>query len=406
MSDTPTTDYIAEKPDWAKSKADLRRERGEKPSRVGRIIWLILLLLAVGFAAAALLKPKATQETEATALTPVTVSTKYLAAQETQVVQAQTVRQNIKVTGTIQPLFEAQLPALISAQIEQVAVRPGDAVKKGQLLIAMDTENLNIQKEQQLSSVEATQAQLALAQSQLKRTQEMSAQGIATSAQLEQALSTVQAQAANLHAQQSQIKATEYQIRNANVYAPINGIVSFRQAEPGQFVGIGSPLLTIVDLARMELRVNVSAADSANIVTGMKVNISIEGLPLATFTGTVSRISPVATNGTRTIPVYIVLENTGGLLRGGMFATGQITLEEKPNTLVIPPSAIRYDEQNQPYVLKIDGETVVRQDISVAGSWGQNQMREVTQGLNSGDRIVVLPLPGLQVNDTVQLIEG
>ncbi|MDX1344053.1 MAG: efflux RND transporter periplasmic adaptor subunit, partial [Reinekea sp.] len=200
--------------------------------------------------------------------------------------------------------------------------------------------------------------------------------------------------------------ATEYQIRNANVYAPINGIVSFRQAEPGQFVGIGSPLLTIVDLARMELRVNVSAADSANIVTGMKVNISIEGLPLATFTGTVSRISPVATNGTRTIPVYIVLENTGGLLRGGMFATGQITLKEKPNTLVIPPSAIRYDEQNQPYVLKIDGETVVRQDISVAGSWGQNQMREVTQGLNSGDRIVVLPLPGLQVNDTVQLIEG
>ncbi|MDX1343435.1 MAG: hypothetical protein R3227_13795, partial [Reinekea sp.] len=128
MSDTPTTDYTAEKPDWAKSKADLRRERGEKPSRVGRIIWLILLLLAVGFAAAALLKPKATLETEATASTPVTVSTKYLAAQETQVVQAQTVRQNIKVTGTIQPLFEAQLPALISAQIEQVAVRPGDAV--------------------------------------------------------------------------------------------------------------------------------------------------------------------------------------------------------------------------------------------------------------------------------------
>jgi RND family efflux transporter MFP subunit len=399
---TDQNQATSEKPEWAKTKSDRRREAGLKPSKAK---WLVLFFIVVGVAVAVYaLKPAESEIVEA--IQDPEISVKYLASQELATVQAKTLQQQIKVTGTIAPLTVAQLPALISAQVDSVTVRPGDAVKKGQLLVSMDTESINIQKEQQLSAIGATQAQLTLAESQLKRTQEMTKQGIAPSSQLEQALSSVQAQEANLQAQKSQIKATDYQLRNANIFSPVNGVVSQRQAEPGQFVGVGSPLMEVVDLSVMELVVNVSTAASSKIIVGMTVNISIEGIPEETFTGTVSRISPLASRGTRTIPVYVLIENAERKLRGGMFAVGQITLNEKANAIAINESAIRYDEANNPYVFKIANDTVEHQAVTLGDYWGENQQVEVISGLVSDDVIVVLPLPGLSSGDAVQMIEG
>jgi RND family efflux transporter MFP subunit len=390
-----------EKPEWAKTKADRRREAGLKPSKAK---WLVLFFIVVGVAVAVYaLKPAESEVVEA--IQDPEISVKYLASQELATVQAKTLQQQIKVTGTIAPLTVAQLPALISAQVDTVAVRPGDRVKKGQLLVSMDTESINIQKEQQLSAIGATQAQLTLAESQLKRTQEMTKQGIAPSSQLEQAQSSVQAQAANLQAQKSQIKATDYQLRNANIFSPVTGVVSQRQAEPGQFVGVGSPLMEVVDLSVMELVVNVSTTASTQIVVGMTVDINIEGIVDETFTGTVSRISPLASRGTRTIPVYVLIENAEQKLRGGMFAVGQITLNEKANAIAINESAIRFDDTNNPYVFKIANDTVEHQAVTLGDYWGEKQQVEVVSGLVSGDVIVVLPLPGLVSGDAVQLIE-
>ena len=391
-----------EKPEWAKTKADRRREAGLKPSKAK---WLVLFFIVVGVAVAVYALKPAESEVVEVAQDPVT-SVKYLASQELATVQATTLKQQIKVTGTIAPLTVAQLPALISAQVDSVTVRPGDTVKNGQLLVSMDTESINIQKEQQLSAIGATQAQLTLAESQLKRTQEMTKQGIAPSSQLEQALSSVQAQEANLQAQKSQIKATDYQLRNANIFSPVNGVVSQRQAEPGQFVGVGTPLMEVVDLSIMELVVNVSTTASAQIVVGMTVDINIEGIADETFTGTVSRISPLASRGTRTIPIYVLIENAERKLRGGMFAVGQITLNEKANAIAVNESAIRFDETDNPYVFKIANDTVVQQAVSLGGYWGEKQQVEIISGLESGDVIVVLPLPGLSSGDAVQLIEG
>ncbi len=405
MNDTTTSAQSSTKPDWAKTKSDLRKERGEKPSRKGLVALAVIIVLAAGFVAVkGFFAPPVNEENTVTETSP-KIDVKYLADQETTIIQAVTLQKQIKVTGSISPLNTAQLPALISAQIKNVYARPGDRVEKGQLLVALDTENLVIQKEQQLSNVAATQAQLELAESQLKRTEEMSEKGIATSSQLEQAASTVQAQKASLQALKSQIKATDYQLRNANIYTPFNGVISLRQSEPGQFVGTGSPLMSLVDLSVMELMVNVSTADSVNIVPGMTVDISVEGLANDNFIGTVSRISPITANGTRTIPIFIVIDNKNLSLRGGMFAIGQITLQEKPNAIAIDAGAIHNDE-DQPYVLKIVDNVVEKQTVQLGERWGERQQVEIMSGLNSGDQIIVLPMQGLQAGDAVELIEG
>ena len=405
MNDSTSNIQTAAKPEWAKNASDRRRDRGEKPSRIGLIIFIVIVILVAGFV---VLKSATAPAEDASNLVvsnePVT-NVKYIASQETAVIRPITLKQQIKVTGSLSPLNTAQLPALISAQIETVYARPGDKVKKGQLLVSMDTENLVIQKEQQLSNVEATQSQLALAESQLKRTQEMTEKGIATSSQLEQAVSTVQAQKATLQAQKSQIKATDYQLRNANIYAPFDGVISLRQSEPGQFVGTGSALMSLVDLSVMELMVNVSTSDSINIIPGMNVTLAVEGLTNKNLIGTVSRLSPITANGSRAIPVFITINNNEQTLRGGMFATGHITLKEKSNAIAIDEGALRF-EGNKAYVLKIVDGITVSQPVELGALWGENQRREITSGLNAGDQIIVLPMQGLQVGDAVELIEG
>jgi RND family efflux transporter MFP subunit len=223
---------------------------------------------------------------------------------------------------------------------------------------------------------------------------------------LEQADSSVQAQQANVQSQKAAIRAIDYQLENANIYSPLSGIVAARQTEPGQFVGAGSPLMEVVDLSVMELAANVSTKDSAQIKVGMTVTLRIEGLPGQSFTGTVQRISPVAARGTRTIPVYITIQNQDRTLRGGMFATGQITLEEQPETLTIPQTAIHQNDDAAPFVLVVKDNRVVAQPVTLGQTWGQEEALEVTSGLTEGDRIVVLPLPGLNAGDAISLIEG
>src|SRR5690606_2723658 len=108
---------------------------------------------------------------------------------------------------------------------------------------------------------------------------------------------------------QGQVAAAQIALQNATVKATMAGIVSARSVEPGQTVQAGAALLTIVDLDRLELSGAAPVGSSAQIKAGQAVDVAVEGLPGQHFAGTVDRVNPIAVAGTRTIPVYIGLDN-------------------------------------------------------------------------------------------------
>jgi RND family efflux transporter MFP subunit len=175
--------------------------------------------------------------------------------------------------------------------------------------------------------------------------------------------------------------------------------------EPGQTVQAGSPLLTIVDLDRLELTGAAPVGSSARIKAGQSVAVTVEGLPSQGFTGTVDRVNPVAAAGTRTIPVYIGLANEQRLLRGGMFATGQVVVAEMPDALAVPKAAIREDAEGF-YLLKLTDGAVVRQGIEQGDAWNGGQLIQITTGLVAGDVVVTAPLTQLQPGDQVEMVKG
>ncbi|KKB82891.1 hypothetical protein VW29_15190 [Devosia limi DSM 17137] len=394
------------KPDWAQSKHDkenvARIAAGEKPRRRRwpLILLGVVVLAIVGFVAFQLLKPPAA-EPDVVATVPVM----QLNPAEVATIEPQVLAQTVRVTGSLEPQRLTQLGSQVSGRVIAVMARAGDAVKEGDVLLQIDTESLLIQLNQQTSTADATRAQLALAESQLLRATDLTERGLTASSNLEQAQSSANALRANLAALEAQVEGARIALQNATVKSPMDGIISDRAVQPGQTVQQGATLFTIVDLDQLYLNGSAPVGASAQIAKGQAVSIAVEGFPNRTFEGTVDRVNPIAVAGTRTIPVYIMLSNDEGLLRGGMFATGQIVVAEQVDGIAIPAVAIREDADGY-FVLKLVDGTVERQAVEQGASWNGGRLIEIAAGLAPGDLVVTAALTQLQPGDKYEMVEG
>lgn len=395
------------KPEWAQSKRDkdnaARVAAGLKPRR-RRWPWIVLAVIVAAVIAVwfMLSQQAAVAPTEET---PAADPVMQINPAEISTIEPQTLTRTVRVTGSLAPQQQTQLASQVSGRVVAVMARPGDAVSEGDVLLQLDTESLRIQLDQQTSTAEATRAQLVLAESQLARTADLISRGLAASSGIEQVQSSADALRANLAALEGQVEAARIALANATLKAPLDGIIAERNVSAGQTVQQGATLFTIVDLATLELDGSAPVGSSPQLEKGQAVAVTVEGLPGNTYTGIVDRINPIAVAGTRTIPVYIVLENERGLLRGGMFATGQIVVAEKPDAIAVPQTAIREDAEGY-FVLKLAEGQVVRQAVEQGESWNGNRLIEIVSGLSAGDVVVTAPLTQLQPEDRVEMVEG
>ncbi len=392
------------KPDWAQSRREKRNAervaQGLKPRR--RVLpWVVLLIAVAAILAFVFLRPAPPPVQEAAQEAPVT---KQIRQSETVTIAGTTLRQTVKVTGTLVPGQQSEVSAQASGRVIAVLKRPGDAVREGDVLAQIDRATLELQLSQQQATAEATRAQLVSSQQQLDRTEELARQGLASPSTLEQARSATAALSANLAALETAVESAELALNNATVKSPLTGTVSSRSVEPGQTISSGTPLFTIVNLDEMEFQAAASVNSSAMVDAGQAVDIDVTGLEGENFNGVVTRVNPVAVSGTRTVPIYIELENAQGSLRGGMFATGNITVVEKADAHAVPAAALREDAEGQ-YVLKLTDGILARQGVSVVNEWERGGLLEV-EGLADGDVIVAAPLDDLEAGEAYSLVEG
>jgi RND family efflux transporter MFP subunit len=393
------------KPAWAMSRREAdaaRRVRDGLPPRRRIWPWLILLLGLIGAGGAWWWQSRQEAAPDIAAPVPVIESRMQVNQDEYVTIAPITLQRTIKVIGTLRPSRQAELSSQTGGLVEAVNARPGDRVSEGQVLVQVDIERLTLDLDLQRSNAAASQAQLELAEGQLERAKALVDRGVSTASTLEQAQSSVDGLRASVSALTDQVAAAELNLRNASVRAPFDGIVSSRSVEPGAYVGIGSPFITVVDLSMVEMEANASVSAGALLRPGQPVTISVDGIADRTFPGTVERINPVATEGTRTIPVYVTLANTDGILLGGMFATGEVVVAKEENAIAIPTDAIREDGQGA-YVLRIIDGTLTRQPVSQADQW-EGGLTRLVDGLAPGDVVVSAALPELSVGDLVTLV--
>lgn len=394
-----------EKPVWAQSRREKRNAervaQGLKPRR--RIWpWIIVLGIVAAVAAYIFLNPEPAPVETVAAEEPVVV--RQIRQSETATLAPTTLRETVKVTGTLVPAQLSDVASQASGRVMAVLVRPGDTVNEGDVLAQIDRAALELQLNQQRATASATRAQFESSQQQLERTEQLATQGLASSSVLEQARSATAALQSQLDALQTGVDTAALALDNATVTSPLSGVVASRSVEPGQTIQAGTPLFNVVNLEEMEFQAAASVNSSALVSAGQSASVTVTGLEGQQFTGQVSRVNPVALTGTRTVPIYIELDNSNGALRGGMFATGNITVLEEAGALAVPSSALREDAKGQ-FVLVLDGETLTRKPVEVTREWNRGSLIQVS-GLAEGDVIVAAAVTELQPGERFALVEG
>lgn len=191
------------------------------------------------------------------------------------------------------------------------------------------------------------QEDIAAAQAQVRQQQAALQNAIAnqkTVALRSEDILAAQAAVRQAQAQVAQAKATlsfnQAQVANASIRSPIDGIVAARETEPGQIASPGTALMRIVNVKTVYYEPTISETDFAQTAVGNPVTVHADALPGKTFQGRVIRVNPAASTGSRVFSLRVKVDNPTFALRPGMFARGDIVTRIDKNVVIIPATAV------------------------------------------------------------------
>lgn len=245
-----------------------------------------------------------------------------------------------RYVGSLEAWDEAKVgPQFISAYVTEVLVRPGDQVRRGQVLARLEPQRAQAEQEATRLQAQALETQLVAVQKESERIQGLMKKGIVSVNEAERKLADAQSQAAKLGAAKSQLESTRLEVEDSTLRAPFDGEVSDRQLDPGAFVHPGTPIVSVVDRRRVRISADAPESDFDLLAPGTVVRLHV----LSTnreLTATISRRSPAADPSTRTIHFEMDMANADRSLPVG--ATAELFVSDaKPRpALAVPAAAV------------------------------------------------------------------
>ena len=327
-----------------------------------RVIGALVGLLVVGGLAGAVALRAAKKISDGPEVKAAT--TLEFGAGELATVEPKSMPRWLPVSGTMQPVRQATVKAKVSGDVRQITVREGDSVQAGQMLVRVDTADLDARVLERQGQLQSARAQLALADKTNAMNQKLLKQNFISQNASDNAESSLEVAKGNLQAAQAQSRVAQNALKDSVATAPLSGIVAKRHVQPGEKVAFDSPLVTVVDLKDMELQAAVPSSDIPELKPGMSVDLAVDGFTDRKFTGRIERINPSTEAGTRAILVFVGIPNEAQALRGGMFATGRIALAAGAPVPTLPATAVR-TEAGQSYIWTIQGGKLAKKTVLI-----------------------------------------
>ncbi len=287
---------------------------------------------------------------------------------------------SLTAVGSLAPVEGTTLSNELPGTVIKIAFASGAHVKKGDLLVQLDTSA----EEAQLASAEAS---AEWARVSLKRAQELRAQNANSQSDLDSA----DAQAKQAEANVVNIRAT---IAKKTITAPFDGRIGIRSINLGQYLPAGTPIVSLDSLDPIYVDFTLPQQQLASLAPGLPVHVTTDALPGKTVEGKITAIDPQVDYATRNIQVQAMLANPDEKLRPGMFTNVAVELPASNKVLVIPATAVL----NAPY-----GDSVFVVEESKDPQTGKTNkiihQQFVQLGVTRGDFVAVNS--GLKAGDTV-----
>jgi RND family efflux transporter MFP subunit len=269
----------------------------------------------------------------------------------------------LPVSGTLQAVRQAVVKAKVAGDVEGLTVREGETVRGGQKLARIKSPDLEARLIDRQGALESARAQLALAEKTRAMNLRLLSDKFISQNAFDGTESTYSVARGSLKSAEAQVQVARNALADADVVAPLRGIVAKRHVQTGEKVAVESPIVTIVDLSDLEVQAMVPALDVPELAVGMPVELTVDGFGERRFNGRVDRINPSTEPGTRAIVVYVALPNPDAALRSGMFATGRIALAASAPLPTLPAVAVR-TEAGQSYVWTIEQGKLAKRIVS------------------------------------------
>jgi len=351
-----------------------------------RVLWALAALVVLVLAGAVTRIVLERRAAQAAAAAPRAAPVLELAAGDIVTARPVELARTLDVSGSVRAVDSAFVKARVAAEIRQIAVREGDSVRAGQVLVQQDATEFDWRLRQAEQQAQSARSQLEIAQRTLANNRALVAQGFISPTALDTSVSSEAGAQANLQAALAGVEIAKKARVDTTLTAPLSGIVSQRLAQPGERIGVDGRILEIVDLSRLEIEAALAPDDVAALRVGSLARLKVDGIA-DEIGARVVRINPSAQAGSRAVLVYLALDPHASL-RQGLFARGRVELERR-RAVALPASAIRADRAD-PYVLALDGPRVVARTVrsGLRGQVAGVEMVEIVQGVADGERVL------------------
>jgi len=299
----------------------------------------------------------------------------------------------VTYTGSVIPKSVVKVFPRIEGWLEEILVDVGEEVKKGQLLIKLDDQEL-------LAKLAEQQARRIFTEREYQRDARLVKEG---------AISQSEADRSRMMYEEARAKEQRIDtlLSYTEVTSPIDGLVTNRVKliNPGELAHPNTHLLDLADTQQMRVQVKVAEKDLPYIHVGTKATVRFPSLPVSSnsIDAEVSVVFPQLDPRTRTSTVEIIVENPKGLIRADMYAIVDLVLERKSDAITIPRQAILRIE-GEPVVFTTDTVVAMKQPVILGIS--SNDMVEVEEGINEGDMVITKGARGLTDFQEVAVVSG
>src|SRR5262245_22682118 len=286
----------------------------------------------------------------------------------------------LSAIGSLAAVHGVTVSADLPGVVEAILFDSGRTVGAGEVLVRLDTR-------QEQAQLAAAEAQLELTRLSLERVSGLRQEGIVAEADLDNA-------AAEHKQAQARVGEIRARIERQTSRAPFAGILGIRQANLGQYMKAGDPVVPLQSLDPIYVNFGVPQQQERRLSVGGEVRVSAEGLAGAAFVGRITAVDSIVDEATRNVQVQATLPNSDGRLHPGMFVEAQVSLGARDSVVTLPASAVSYAPYGDSVfvVAQRDGPTGqqykgVRQQFVKLGATRGDQVA-VVSGLEEGAEVV------------------
>jgi RND family efflux transporter MFP subunit len=310
----------------------------------------------------------------------------------------------IDFTGPLTAPKTATMRAKTAATLLSLDVAEGARVKAGQRIGQLDLASLAASVSDRNAVYEAAKASFANAQQQFNANKNLSEQNFISPTALESQRTQLEAARAQVMSAQAALTTARLTLRDASLVAPIDGIVSKRHVVPGEKLGFDQQIVTIVDLRKLELAGSVPTHEVALLKTGQPVSLSVEGVA-EPVPGKIERIAPAAEAGTRSIGVYVVIDNPKELLRAGQYATAKVDVGDPTPRLTVPATALSA-LSGEEYVWTVEKDAVTRRIVTTGRKDIASGRVEILNGLAPDVQVLAARFDNLKDGAPARVVQA